>query len=208
MARMDDLHQRELGYLQQMVAGGVGVAIPAALQYCLQYKQSVPDWLLESSIELLCNLLKSEKSARRGRGGTHIARRRQDKIDYDRWGTVLSQRDAQKDQLRQLDTIKVYGDDLPLSWREDRENLQAWSSTTLNRAFECSSMLLEGTEAFGSPEAIKRSYFKVERNMRTPAQAVRYYHLDPMFLHERLGIKWEPFVRPGRKCEPLYNLTL
>src|SRR5690606_24859112 len=108
---------------------------------------------------------------------------------------------------KQVEEIKKFPEDFSAKHREDREQLQKWLGTTLERAFECSAMLLEGTEAFGSPDAIKRSYFKVVRNSADPKQVMRYHQLDPRFLH-KLGLKWEPFVRPGRKIEPLYMLSL
>jgi hypothetical protein len=97
--------------------------------------------------------------------------------------------------------------DVPSRYREDRARLQAWYGNTLDRAFECTAMLLEGTEAYGSPDAIKRSYFKVGRGLADPKQGMRYCQLEPRFL-AKLGIKWEPFVRPGRKLVPLYEVTL
>lgn len=201
------IHERDMKCMESMVQEGIAVAVPAALQYCFEHKCPVQEWLLAASVELLCNLLRAEKGKRRGRAGTHIARYRQDGIDFSRWSTVHWQRESQKDLVRQVEEVRAYKDERYNDLRRDREQLQEWLGTSLSRAFECSAMLLEGTEAFGSPEAIKRSYFKVERNMADPARAIRYYQLDPHFLM-KLGIKWEPFVRPGRKLTPLYELSL
>jgi hypothetical protein len=190
-----------------MVNGGVAVAVPAALDFCQKWRVPVPDWLIDASVELFCELLKNERPTRRGRTPTHVARARQDNIDFTRWSTVKWQRDAQKDLLDQVESIRQDPDCVGPGWREDREQQQKWFGTTLERAFECASMLLEGTDAFGSPDAIKRSYFKVERSSEDAATRHRYYQIDPQFLM-KLGIKWEPFVRPGRKIEPLYKLSL
>lgn len=192
---------------RNMANSGVAIAVPGALHFCQQWRVPVPDWLLEAAIELLCDLLKNEKPSRRGRTPTHVARARQDYIDKSRWSTVVWQREAQKDLLEQVESIRRNPEGPGAYFRKDREQLQNWLGTTLERAFECASMLLEGTEAFGSPDAIKRSYFKVERNSEDPTQRYRYYYMDPQFLM-KLGIKWEPFVRPGRKIEPLYKLSL
>lgn len=205
--RATDVFQRELNRLRVMASNGIVAAVPAALHFCQQWKQPVPDWLLAESTELLCSLLKGDEPKRRGRASSHIARLRQDGIDYSRWSTVIWQREAQLDLLRQVESIRADDRGISAAYREDREKLQAWLGTTLDRAFECSTMILEGTAAFGSPDAIKRSYFKVERNMAIPKEAVRYSQLDPHFLR-KLGIEWEPFVRPGRKLEPLYVLSL
>lgn len=202
-----DLFERELDHLRNMANAGFVVAVPAALHFCKKWRQEIPDWLLSASIELLCSLLKGDQPKRRGRAASHIARLRQDNIDYNRWGTVLAQRDAQRDLLEQVESLRSWRDDVPPAIREDREKLQAWLGTTLERAFECSTMTLEGTRAFGSPDAIKRSYFKVETAMASRTKALRYTQLDPEFLRT-LGVEWEPFVRPGRKIEPMYNLSL
>ena len=199
--------ERGLCALEEMIDNGIAVAVPAALHHCLEWKCPVPDWLVAASIDLMSDLLKSERPKRRGRTATHIARYRQDNIDGSRWSTVVWQREAQRDlldQVRRLPKTPNLDDD----FREDRIRLQKWLGTTLSRAFECSSMILEGTQAFGSPDAIKRSYFKVLRNLKDPKQRLRYHFIDPQFLMHKLGIMWEPFVRPGRKIEPLYNLSL
>ena len=58
---------------------------------------------------------------------------------------------------------------------------------TRGRIFECASEVLEGTEAFGSPLSIKRSYLEVERNNRHPAKAYRYAWFEQPLL-DRLDI--------------------
>jgi hypothetical protein len=202
----DDFNRREMELLRQMLASGVVIAVPAALHYCHEYKCQAPDWLLAASLELICELLKSEKPKRRGRASSHIARYRQDRIDYDRWGTVVWMRDAQKDLAHQVEVARSVPN-VPRAYLKDREKLHAWLGSTLDRAFQCATIILEGNESFASPDAIKRSYFKVERNMADPTKAMRYYQLYVEFL-PKVGLKWEPFVRPGRKLEPLYNLEI
>jgi hypothetical protein len=203
---VDHIHAQELDRLRSMALGGITVAIPAALDYCREYKVPAPDWLLACSTELLCSLLKGEKPRRRGRASGHVARHRQDQIDYSRWSTVQWTRESQKELLHQVQVMNSFPN-VPARYREDRERLLGWYGSTLDRAFECAAMMLEGTEAFGSPDTIKRSYFKVERNMADPDQAIRYHQLEPRFL-AKVGIKWEPFVRPGRKPVPLYEVTM
>ena len=199
--------QRDLDLLQNMASEGIVVAIPAALHFCQKWRQPVPDWLLPAATDLLCSLLRGDGPKRRGRAAGHVARLRQDNIDYTRWSTVVWQREAQQDLREQVEAIRSRKENVPNEIREDRERLLAWLGSTLDRAFECSAMILEGTTAYGSPEAIKRSYFKVEAHKAKCKGSLRYMLLDPELLRA-LGVKWEPFVRPGRKLEPLYNLSL
>jgi hypothetical protein len=198
--------EREMERLKTMVDDGVAVAVPAALDYCQRYNCRPPEWLLAASVAMLCILMKGEEPRKRGRATNHIARFRQDKIDYSRWSTVVWARESQQEIAKQAEDIKGRAD-YPASYRRDREKLAAWYGHTLDRAFQCAAALLEGNESFGSPDAIKRSYFKVIRIQKDPRQTTRYGYIDVHFL-PKLGLKWEPFVRPGRKDGPLHNIPI
>jgi hypothetical protein len=63
-----------------------------------------------------------------------------------------------------------------------------WLGHTKSRVFECVAEVLEKTDAFGSPESIKRSYLQVERQMKVSSQAWRYNQLDHLFL-QMLGLE-------------------
>ena len=200
------LDETELEYLKIMAQSRVAVAVPAALHYCAKHQLEAPQWLLAAATELLCDLLRREKSDRRGRSCGYVARHRQDRIDFVRWDQVTTARQKQVEIREQVAELRAMPN-VPRSMLEEREKMLAWAGSTLNRAFECAAMLLEGTEAYASPEAMKRSYFQVERNSRDPKQALRYHLLDPKFEH-KIGIKHEIVVRPGRKVVPLYELTI
>jgi hypothetical protein len=188
-----------------MVQSGVALAVPAALHYCVQHNLSPPPWLLPAVTEMLCALLKREKSTKRGRSCGAVARYRQDSIDYARWDQVMVVREKQKEILEQVQELRTLPN-IPKSILDEREKMLAWVGGTLNRAFECASMLLEGSEAFGSAEAMKRSYFQVKRNNRDSDQALRYHQLSRHLLL-KLGVKQSHEVRPGKKAVPLYELA-
>ncbi len=112
--RLNDLLERELGFLRSMISNGRAVAVPAALQFCHEHHFPVPDWLLPAAIELLSDLLKSERPSRRGRTASHVARYRQDSIDFTRWSTVLWQREAAS-----VSALTGYGSDVQRSSNEE-----------------------------------------------------------------------------------------
>jgi hypothetical protein len=200
------LDKRELDYLKAMAQSDQPIAVPEALHYCVKHHANAPRWLLAAAVELLCDLMKREKSKRRGRSGGYIARYRQALIDLERFEEVRSVRQKQMDIREEVEKLRATPN-VPPSIMEERENMLAWVGGSLNRAFECAAMLLEGSQAYASPEAMKRSYFKVERNSRDPNKALRYHLLDPQFLR-KIGIKYQIESRPGRKKVPLYELTI
>lgn len=189
-----------------MVESDVAVAVPAALDYCVRNKLDVPPWLAVVATELLCDLMKREKSTKRGRARGFVARHRQDRIDYARWDQVKVVRQKQIELHEQVAALRALPH-IPPGMLQERQRMLDWVGCTLNRAYECAALLLEGSEAFGGPDAIKRSYFQVERNSHDPGQILRYHLLDPRFL-SRLGLKHEIEVRPGKKHVPLYTLVL
>jgi hypothetical protein len=200
------LHKKELDGLEAMARAGVTVAIPAAMDYCVKHGVNPPAWLLATATELLCSLIRREKSARRGRSCGHVARYRQDMIDFQRWGEVDVVRQKQREILKQVEELRAIPN-APRSMLEEREKMLAWAGRSLNRAFECAAMKLEASQAYAGPDAIKASYFRVERNSRDPKKALRYHVLDAGFLR-KIGIKHEIEYRPGRKKVPLYELTI
>lgn len=102
--------------------------------------------------------------------------------------------------------LTVARDGIPKSHLEDREKHLAWVGDTLNRAFECASLLLRGTDSCGSPEAVKRSYLNVEANNRSGQQFCRYHLLDNSFL-TKIGALKSGVISPN-STRPLYELTL
>jgi hypothetical protein len=199
-------HENQLECFEMMVRSNVAVAVPAALNYCMENQLDAPPWLLAAATELLCDLLKREKSNKRGRSCGFVARHRQDMIDYARWDLVVEVRrkqDELAEAVRELREMQP----LPKTVLKEQEKLLSWAGSTLDRAFECASMLLRGSAARGGPEAIKRSYRHVQRNHRNPSERMRYHNLDPRFLSS-FGLKHETEARPNGKLKPVHELTL
>ena len=78
-----------------------------------------------------------------------------------------------------------------LSMLEARQQLlgRSWVS-----AYEYVSEVLRCTESFAEADAIKRSYLRVAKNLRDPAQAGRYRPIDFNILK---AVGWEKIVQPN-----------
>jgi hypothetical protein len=115
-------------------------------------------------------------------------------IDYARWDEVdlvLEQRKRCRREIAELRALPKTPRELPQKreklLKEMDERLK-WLGTTLDRAYECASERLAKTGAFGGPDAMEASYYKVKKKFKDPVQAKRYHQLDPRFLR-KLGLK-------------------
>ncbi len=147
---LSEAHDTRLACFEAMVGSGVVIAIAAALHYCRRHRVNVPPWAVAAADELLCGLLRREKSNRRGRACGAVARHRQDMIDYARWDQVKEVRRRQIEIAEQVQELRGLANVAP-ERLEERRKMLAWAGTTLNRAFECAAMILEGSEAYGGP---------------------------------------------------------
>lgn len=183
---LDQYHRRELEILRRGLDAGVTVAVPAALHYCLEHRLPAPEWLCGAALTLLCDLLKREKSKKRGRSTSAVARYRQDLVDFIRWNEAIVLREK---QTRAHQTVNDYATIVDPSCRLYREEVQRaeWLGRSMETIFQCVSEVLEETEAFGSPESMKRSYHQVNRNHKDPVKVYRHLLLHPLFI-QMLGL--------------------
>jgi hypothetical protein len=205
---LEDLHERRLDWLRVMSHGGSAIAIPAAIQYCSRSDLSVPQWLVQAAAAQYPELLRSKMPKKRGRSVSLVDRHRQDMVDYARWDEVKTVREKQIEIREQVEFLRANPKTASPWWIEDREKMLDWVGKSLRRAFECASMLLADTSAFGGPDAMKSSYLTVEKVNRTQSHPLRYHMLDADFLIS-IGIEPIAFRRgQARKVVPLYDLTL
>jgi hypothetical protein len=88
----------------------------------------------------------------------------------------------------------------------ERSKVLNWAGTNNDDAFESASLLLADTPAHGKPDTIRRSFLKVEKDMRNPATAMRYRILETQFLRS-VGADLALGASPDKKIVPLYDLT-
>jgi hypothetical protein len=203
---LDGFHRRRLQSLETMGRGGSAIAIPAALNYCDKHGPDLPKWFIRAAAQFTNELVKKKKKAKRGRSAGPLDRYRQDMTDFARYDEVCTVREKQKEILQELERLR-HLPNLTAGIIEDKERMLAWVGQSFERAFQCVSMILAETPAFGGPGAIKASYFRVKEAMLIPEQAYRYHVMDPQFL---LSLEILPFELWGkvRKISPLFDLTL
>jgi hypothetical protein len=204
---LEDFHQRGLDWLEVMFCGGSAIAIPAGVQYCAKHDLDVPRWLAKATATHYAELLRGDVPQKRGRSGNLIDRYRQDMNDYMRWDEVTTVRKMQIEVREELNFLNANPGKAPAGRIQDREKMHRWVGRSLERAFECASMLLAETPGFGGPDAMRLSYWKVEKAGRIQGQALRYHMLDSDFLLS-IGISQISHRTSRiRKVAPLYDLT-
>jgi hypothetical protein len=203
---LDGFHRRHLQSLETMGRGGSAIAIPAALNYCHKYGPDLPKWFVGAAAQFTNELVTRKKKAKRGRSAGPLDRYRQDMTDFARYDEVCTVREKQKEILQELERLR-HLPNLTAGIVQDKEKMLAWVGQSLERAFQCASMILADTPAFGGPDAVKASYFRVKEAMLIPGQAYRYHILDSQFLVS-LGIKPFELWEKVRKITPLFDLTL
>jgi hypothetical protein len=202
-ASLSELHSNELACLERMAQSGVAAAVLNALQYCQRHQVQIPDWVSISARKQLCEALQQDRPRIRGRSNSPLARLRQDMIDYARWDEVMKVRAKQTELFEETKKLQEAG--APVELLREHERVLAWIGRTLTRAYECASIVLEKSQAFGGPEAMKRSYFKVQRNLKILGQAWRYRLLDRQLL-QKLDLLVHIPRQSTKRIVPIYEL--
>src|SRR5205085_1238532 len=87
------------------------VATARAMDYCVTHQICPPEWLVADAASLLVELLKREKTTRRGSTASHLARFHQERKDTERWDAVM--------EVRRIRSMAKQ-DDLALKARPNR----------------------------------------------------------------------------------------
>jgi hypothetical protein len=205
---LEDFHQRELEWLEVMFCCGSAIAIPAGVRYCAKHDLPLPRWLVKATATHYAELLRGDAPQKLGRSANLLDRHCQDMNDCMRWDEVTTVRGMQIEVRDELIFLKANPRKAPAGRIQDREKMHRWVGRSLKRAFECASMLLAETPAFGGPDAMRLSYWKVEKANRDQSQAMRYHMLADDFLLS-IGIDQTPLrTHRVRKVAALYDLTL
>lgn len=202
---VEEFHQQKLESLETMGRGGSLIATSAALAYCDKHGLPLPSWFIGPAAQITSESLRKNKRGKLGRSAGPLDRHRQNMIDFARYDAVCEVREKQKELPRELEQLR-YLSNVPAGMVENKQKMSAWTGQTLEKAFQCASMILAETSAFGGPDAVKISYFKVKEAMLIPEQAYRYHALEPEFLAS-LNMKPFQLSRKDRKVTPLFDLT-
>jgi hypothetical protein len=201
---LEQLHETRLDGYRRMLEAGVKIAILGAQDYCLDNKIDSPFWLTAAARELTYDALKRDKPKKRGRSAGPLDRYRTDiEVHYSRYSAVIEVREQQEHVKAEVDKLHSLSK-VPPALLEQWEYLLRCVGHTLSRAFECAAILVEGPYAGGSVDAIKASYFMVQRLSRDPQQALRFQLLDVRTLvNLGIGERRKPNARTTKL--PLYH---
>jgi hypothetical protein len=193
-------HKRYLDGLKKATAHKE-LAVAAALHFCAEERLIPPKWVLEGSVELLCDLLKREKAQTRGRAAGKLARYRQSMWDVERWNAVDQVRQIRAQNASDAALIKAHPDSYADSQKAHNQKMRLWLR---HGTFACASMYLHGSYARIGVEAMKASHRRVRHAFGDPSNT-DYWYIDPRFLWQ-VGID-DRIETPGTKWVHLYNLT-
>lgn len=199
-SRIDHYHELELQSLKEMSVHN-DIAFAAAMYYCMQHEICPPPWVVAGGAKLMIELLKREKSQKRGRAAGRIARYRQDLWDFERYDAVGQIRELRERFKREAETLEQYPE-----YKKDYPHVAKAQKWLANETFECASMSLRGSFAAGGPVAVKKSYRRVKEAMRSGSGAHRYHLMFGDFVF-KIGLDWPGAVRPGTKLAPFWELT-
>jgi len=183
---------RELDVLRQLNSHKE-IATARAMDYCATHQINPPEWLVESAASLMVDLLKREKSSRRGRAAGCLARFRQQYWDTERWDAVHEVRRVRDMAKQDRDALESDPDRaVSDGWKKVQKKRNDWLK---QGTFEWSTQLLRGRDAYASPSAIRASYRRVERSKGSHVLGAWF---DDPFLR-RLGLQAVPDRKPGTK---------
>jgi hypothetical protein len=175
---------RELNVLRE-VTSHKEIALARALDYCATHEIDPPQWLVAAAAALMIELLKSQKTKRRGRTASLLASFRYELWDIERWDAVYEARRVRAMAEQDDEALKARPNIfVSEAVKKRREKRRIWLK---QGTFECASELLRGRDAFASPHSVRASYRKIEENKNDPSRVLGAWFDDPF--KEKLGLQ-------------------
>lgn len=183
---------RELDKFRRLTAHKE-IATACAMNYCETHGVCPPTWLVAAASALMIDLLKREKTTRRGSNASHLARFHQELKDNERWDAVM--------QVRRIRSMAMQ-DDTALKTRPERKVTGRFTKSHKKRkewlkqgTFDCAAILLKGRDAHVSAFGVRKSYKKMEKSRKDPAYAVGAWFDDPFL--KKLNLQGSLERKPG-----------
>jgi hypothetical protein len=171
------------------------IATARAIEYCATREICPPAWLVAEAASLMIDLLKREKTSRRGRTASHLARFQQEQKDTERWFAVHDVRRIREMARRDESVLRTTPDRVVTDrWKESYNKREEWLK---HETFECAAKLLEGRDAHVTGSGVRASYRRVERSRKEPGGDVGAW-FDDDFL-KKLGLQGASDRKPGTK---------
>lgn len=154
----------------------------ACFHFCDEFNLEAPRWAVEERDRLNCIHGFRRSVPKRGRAASGFPRYRQDMIDFARLNEVEYVLGIQQELLDNIRLVESHPNLFSKAELAALRKKQAWFGTTKERAFEVACSFLERTPAMTTPDTIKKTYYRVQREMaRSP---YRYVVVFPRLLKE------------------------
>jgi hypothetical protein len=179
------------------------IATVRAMDYCATHNICPPTWLVASAASLMIELLKREKTSKRGRTASCLARFRQEFWDLERWDAVNEVRRVRGMARRDDEALKTHPKQpVTDAWRRGYQRRRKWLKLG---TFECATYFLAGRDAHATASAIRTSYRKIEKSLVKASPLVGAW-FDDAFLR-KLGMQGLLDRKPGAKTFLFFDLT-
>jgi hypothetical protein len=175
---LEALYTDRFELLERLHCVGSTLALNETLQSCVDWEVNPPRWAVKAAADRLASYArKGPQKVGRAAGG--LARDRMDMIHFGRWDHVEELKRAREKWNHEVELLR----EAP-KWVQTARNMARVErgvlrfGTTLEDLFYCASELLAGTYLGGSPETIKSSYRRVERDFKDPVRRYCYHVFD------------------------------
>jgi hypothetical protein len=185
---------RELDKFRRLTAHKE-IATARAMDYCATHQVCPPEWLVAEAASLLIELLKREKTTRRGSNASYLARFHQERKNTERWDAVLEVRRIRSMARRDETALKRSPErKVTDSFKRSHQKRREWLK---QGTFECAADRLKGRDAHVTAYGVRNSYRKMEKSRKEPSNAIGAWFDDP-FLN-KLGLQGVLDRKPGTK---------
>ena len=174
LQRLKQLNDKWFGALRPLCESGSVLAVLEGVNWCHEHEVAPPAWFLVAVARTIARLaLGTDKKV--GRAASGLNRERELLKRYMRWQLVNEAERGRDEYLHEQSLWPEYPG--VRSGRHKRHVRTALDRLGRNQddLFAYVSWQLEGTPLAGGPDAIKVSYQRVERDMRSPNKATEYY---------------------------------
>jgi hypothetical protein len=169
------------------------IATARAMDYCETHQVCPPEWLVAAAASLMIELLKREKTSRRGSNASFLARFHQEQKDIERWDAVMEVRRVRSMARQDDDALNAFPKrEVTDSFMRSHKKRDEWLKQD---TFECAAILLRGRDAHVTAHGVRRSYKKVEKALKDPSCAIGAWFDDPFL--KRLGLQGLHERKPG-----------
>lgn len=175
---------------------GSHLALLEALGHCLKNNVQAPAWVLAGARQSLVQFVRGDRR-KSGRAAAGLSRDRQTLVHFSRWDLVCECREAREHYKTEFEALRALPGTRARAEARRIKVIVHQMGRNLEDLFAYVSSLVRGTPIAGSPETIRASYKRVQRDMTSRKTASRYTVCSPHTLRE-FGLSGLDMV-PGNK---------